>query len=80
LNDSGMYRRCEADNGKGNCEKWGAVVYPKCKSGFSPSGCCICRPSTPNCQALGMNAGIDISCAKKIDIGKLTPPACSGNL
>ncbi len=31
LNDSGMFRRCEADHGRGNCEKWGAVVYPKCK-------------------------------------------------
>ena len=31
LNDSGMFRRCERDHGSGKCEKWGLVVYPKCK-------------------------------------------------
>ena len=25
LNDSGMYRRCERDHSKGNCEKWGQL-------------------------------------------------------
>jgi hypothetical protein len=29
LNNSRMIRRCEADYGKGKCEAWGAVVYPK---------------------------------------------------
>lgn len=48
---------------------WGAMAYPKCKSGYSPFGCCICRPATPNCGALGMNGGIDLSCAKKLIIG-----------
>lgn len=66
LNDSGMFKRCQADNGAGNCEKWGAVVYPKCKAGFSPFGCCICRPAKPNCEAAGLNSGIDLSCAKKV--------------
>jgi hypothetical protein len=69
FSDRGMFSRCERDNGRGNCEKWGAVVYPKCKSGFSPVGCCICRPAVPNCKALGMNGGIDLSCAKKLIIG-----------
>jgi hypothetical protein len=31
LNDSGMFRRCEADHGRGQCEKYGLIVYPKCK-------------------------------------------------
>jgi hypothetical protein len=69
LNDNGMRSRCEAANGRGNCEKNGLIYYPKCKSGFYAIGCCICRPSAPNCGALGFNGGIDLSCAKKITIG-----------
>lgn len=39
--------RCEADWGKGNCEQYGAIMYPKCTlpkilPGSSPSGCCTC--------------------------------------
>lgn len=30
-NDSKMFQRCEAHHGRGRCEKWGLVVYPKCK-------------------------------------------------
>ena len=30
LNNSGMFRRCEAAYGAGNCEQFGAVVHPKC--------------------------------------------------
>lgn len=69
LNDSGMYRRCEADNGAGNCEKNGLIVYPKCKPGYSAFGCCICRPNAPNCAALGLGGQVDLSCAKKVIIG-----------
>lgn len=47
LNDSGMFQRCEADNGRGNCEKNGAVVYPKCKPGYHQVGCCVCSPDCP---------------------------------
>lgn len=43
LNDGGMYSRCEADNGVGNCEKYGLIIYPKCKTGFTNSGCCLCN-------------------------------------
>jgi hypothetical protein len=64
LNDKGMKKRCESKHGKGKCEKNGAIFYPKCKSGFKNVGCCICRPSRPNCRALGLNNGIDLSCAK----------------
>ena len=65
-----MYSRCEAKHGKGNCQKNGAIVYPKCKPGYHNFGCCICRPPKPNCKALGMNGGLDLSCAKKLQIGK----------
>lgn len=74
--DKGMFERCEKENGAGNCEKWGDVVYRKCKPGFSPSGCCICRPPPPDCKALGYEGGIDLSCAKKIIAGA---PSCKLN-
>ena len=32
---------CEKDQGRGNCEWWGAVVYPKCSDGFYAFGCCV---------------------------------------
>src|SRR5258706_11502430 len=48
LNDSGMYHRCEADHGKGGCDKDGAIVYPKCRAGYHKVGCCICSPDCPS--------------------------------
>jgi hypothetical protein len=69
-----MISRCEADHGRGNCEMSGLIAYPKCKSGYSPFGCCICRPTPPNCRAIGMNGGIDLSCAKKTS--SVTPFGC----
>jgi len=27
----------------GGCEKYGAIYYPKCKTGYNNVGCCICR-------------------------------------
>lgn len=80
LNDKGMKGRCEAANGKGNCEKNGLIYYPKCKPGYFNVGCCICRPTAPNCGALGFNNGIDLSCAKKIIIGAPKSMSCSANL
>ena len=62
--------RCEAAHGVGKCEQNGLIYYPKCKPGYKNVGCCICRPHVPDCKALGMNKGIDLSCAKKIKIGK----------
>ena len=32
---------CEKEQGVGNCEWWGAVVYPKCAEGFYAFACCI---------------------------------------
>jgi hypothetical protein len=72
-----MFSRCEAENGAGNCEKWGAVVYPKCKPDYSPFGCCICRPNKPDCKALGFQGQFDISCAKKLIIGKPKTGVCA---
>ncbi|MDC0710793.1 hypothetical protein POL68_20115 [Stigmatella sp. ncwal1] len=59
LNDSGMYRRCENDHGAGNCEKNGAIVYPKCKQNFHAVGCCVCSPDCPS-----RTTDIGISCQK----------------
>jgi len=80
FNDNGMFRRCESAHGKGNCEKYGLIVYPKCRSGFKPIECCICRPATPNCGSLGFNNGIDLSCAKKITIGDPKSMECGSGL
>ena len=77
LNNDGMYRRCEADHGKGNCEGTG-IIYPKCKEGYTPFGI-ICHPnSTPDCAALGfLPSNLDLSCAKKSIIGpKPILPGC----
>lgn len=70
---------CEKDNGAGNCEMWGLIAYPKCRSGYSPFGCCICRPPVPNCGSYGLNDGIDLSCAKKIIIGAPKTGTCAAN-
>jgi|GEM_PF-2671060 len=78
FSDAGMFRRCEADHGRNNCEKHGLIVYPKCAPGYEPFGCCICRPKVPDCPALGLNPGIDLSCAKKVYIGDPVPMVCSG--
>jgi hypothetical protein len=77
LDKSGMISRCEADHGRGNCEMSGLIAYPKCKSGYSPFGCCICRPTPPNCRVIGMNGGIDLSCAKKIILGDPIRMSCA---
>ena len=61
----------------GECEKSGALWYPKCKPGYSAFGCCICRPKKPDCTALGLKPGIDLSCAKKITIGDPVAGACA---
>ncbi|ETV94919.1 hypothetical protein H310_11565 [Aphanomyces invadans] len=71
FDDSGMFKRCEAANGGSDkCEKNGLVVYPKCKEGYTAFGCCICRPNPPDCEKLGLGGNVDLSCAKKVIIGK----------
>jgi hypothetical protein len=75
VNDNGMYSRCQKVHGSGNCEKNGAIVYPKCKTGFSAVGCCVCSP-------ICLNAMVDIgvSCTKKTTTrgAGTIPDQCSG--
>ena len=42
FNLNGAWSRCERDHGRGNCEQYGEVIYPKCREGFHASGCCLC--------------------------------------
>lgn len=37
-------KNCEKKHGKGNCEMWGAIAYPKCKKGYKNVACCLCEP------------------------------------
>jgi hypothetical protein len=60
LDDSSMFERCERDHGRGNCEKNGLIVYPRCKPSFHNEGCCVCSPNCPQ----GMT-DIGVSCAKQ---------------
>lgn len=53
-------KRCERKHGEGQCEKSGAIYYPKCKPGFRAIGCCVCSPRCPT----GMT-DIGISCQKQ---------------
>ena len=78
LNDSGMYARCHAANGQGNCEKQGLIVYAKCKPGYINIGL-ICRPKQPDCAALNMGGQLDLSCAKKVEIGNPVTGQCGAN-
>jgi hypothetical protein len=76
LNDNGMIKRCEDANGKGNCEKDGAMYYPKCKANFHKVGCCICSPDCP----AGM-PDIGVSCTKQTSTrGMGTVPNCGSGL
>lgn len=77
FNGDGMRRRCEAKHGRGNCEINGLIYYPKCKAGYSNFGCCMCRPKVPDCGALGMNPGMDLSCAKVVTIGDPETGTCA---
>jgi hypothetical protein len=46
-NYAGPIGRCEQKYGAGNCEQWGAAIYPKCKANFHADGCCVCSPDCP---------------------------------
>jgi len=50
---AGSIHECE------NCEKWGLLWYPKCRTNFHNVACCVCSPDCPS----GMT-DIGISCAK----------------
>lgn len=53
-------KRCEKQHGEGQCEKSGAIYYPKCRPEFRAIGCCVCSPRCPS----GMT-DIGISCQKQ---------------
>ena len=44
LSSKDARKRCEKAHGVGNCEQYGAIIYPKCKDGYTASGCCTCMP------------------------------------
>ncbi|RHY93897.1 hypothetical protein DYB35_013186 [Aphanomyces astaci] len=79
MDSKGMLKRCQELNGKGNCELYGLMAYRKCNPGYSPFGCCICRPSPPDCHAIHMAGQMDLSCVKKITIGTPHLGTCAAN-
>ncbi len=76
FSSDGMLNRCNKDNQGLGCEMSGAIAYPKCRPGYTAVGCCICRPSVPDCLALGLGGNLDLSCAKKIEVGQPKLGAC----
>lgn len=71
LNLDAAMVRCLKENPQG-CEKSGEIIYPKCKAGFTPVGCCICSPKCPK----GMT-DIGVSCEKgSYGRGVGTPMIC----
>ncbi len=46
FNLDGAWERCRRDNPQG-CEKYGEIIYPKCKPGYHAVGCCVCSPDCP---------------------------------
>ena len=50
---AGSVHKCD------DCEKWGALWYPKCRANFHNVACCVCSPDCPD----GMT-DIGISCQK----------------
>ncbi|PNW88830.1 hypothetical protein CHLRE_01g047200v5 [Chlamydomonas reinhardtii] len=87
LNLDAAMRRCLSDNPSTGCEQSGAIIYPKCRSGFKPFGCCICSPQCPggmtdsgvSClkQSYGNGAGFPLGCAPgEEQSGGLCYPSC----
>jgi len=58
LDSSGMYSRCEAANGQGNCEQCLAIVYPKCKAGYHAVGDGACTICSLNCPSNMTDTGV----------------------
>jgi len=57
-------QRCEEENSEG-CEKWGLIMYPKCKPGYHNVGCCMC---SRDCPAGWTDIGV--SCLKPSTYGR----------
>ena len=66
-------RSCRND-GYG-CKKQSDLWYPICKPGYADWGL-MCRPKPPNCEALGLDEGVDLDCTKRIKIGKPRAADC----
>lgn len=82
----GARERCKKANKQG-CEKYGEIIYPKCKPGFKPAGCCVCSPICPggmtdigvSCQkrSYGRGAGTAMDCRSGLEKdGALCYPKC----
>jgi hypothetical protein len=77
----GARKRCAAKNPQG-CEKYGAIIYPKCKAGFKNAGSNICSPICPAGQAdtgtgcrkqsYGRTAGQPLACRPGMQQGRKT--------
>lgn len=68
---------CNADE-----EKWGALCYPKCKSGYSPSGCCTClRPANVKYRKIESRIGtLPDGCPGDKELrGRLCYPKCQAD-
>jgi hypothetical protein len=50
--------KCRREHG--DCEKNGAMWYPKCRANFHNVGCCVCSPDCPSDMT-----DIGVSCSKK---------------
>ena len=78
---AGSYRAVFTANSCDNDEELnGALCYPRCRAGYEAFGCCICRPKEFHCSDYGLNDGIDISCAKNIEIGAVESAECRPGL
>lgn len=95
FDNKGMFSRCEADHGRGNCEEIGLIVYPKCKQGYHPRGsdAFACDPDGNQCpsgmldsvamctrDSYGNGVGQVLGCAPGLDkSGLLCYPSCGAN-
>lgn len=61
---------CERTYGSGNCERSPILWYQKCRPGYTPFGCCLCRqkpPIPPGWVKCGLGAANDRStCVSRI--------------
>ncbi|KAG2448394.1 hypothetical protein HYH02_006286 [Chlamydomonas schloesseri] len=87
LNLKGAMSRCTRDNPSTGCEQSGAIIYPKCRAGYRPFGCCVCTPQCPDgmvdsgvsClkQSYPNGAGFPLGCAPGEELsGGLCYPRC----
>lgn len=53
-----LKRSCEAKYGAGKCEGRTALWYQKCRSEYSPFGCCICRKKAEPVPAGWVKCGL----------------------